>query len=113
GVGAAVQPVKQAMSRAASALSGSNQSGRSAGWAATGGQSVVGSTGEAANGSSFAGPLSASHPNSTAGSPPEWANRMKRGQAMSHGASTAAHSIRSGDHGGGSMNVSLHQDDHR
>ncbi|MGX5829324.1 P-type conjugative transfer protein TrbL [Mesorhizobium sp. 43Arga] len=113
GVGAAVQPAKQAMSRAASALSGSNQSGRSAGWIATGGQSVVGSTGEAANGSSFAGPPPESQRNSTAGSPPEWAARMKRGQAISHGASTAAHSVRSGDHGGGSTSVSLHQDDHR
>ncbi|MEI9420852.1 P-type conjugative transfer protein TrbL [Mesorhizobium sp. Cs1299R1N1] len=113
GVGAAVQPVKQAMSRAASGLSSSNQSGRSAGWTATGGQSAVGSTGEAANSSSFAGSPTASPSNSTAGSPPEWATRMKRSQAISHGASTAAHSIRSGDHGGGSMNVSLHQDDHR
>ncbi|WP_027168828.1 P-type conjugative transfer protein TrbL [Mesorhizobium sp. WSM3224] len=113
GVGAAAQPARQAMSRAASALSTSNQSGRSAGWSATGGQSPVGSSGEAAIGSSFAGPSSASPSNSTTGSPPKWAARMKRGQAMTHGTSTAAHSIRSGDHGGGSMNVSLHQDDHR
>ncbi|TIV89493.1 MAG: P-type conjugative transfer protein TrbL, partial [Mesorhizobium sp.] len=44
-------------------------------------------------------------------SPPACAARMKSGQTMSHGASMAAHSVRSGDHGGGSMNVSLNQDD--
>jgi type IV secretion system protein TrbL len=38
---------------------------------------------------------------------------MKRGDAISHGATAAAHAIRSGDHGGGSMNVSLDQDDRR
>ncbi|MGX9576648.1 P-type conjugative transfer protein TrbL [Mesorhizobium sp. f-mel] len=113
GVGVALQPVRQAMSRAASALGSSNQSGRSAGWNATGGQSPVGSMSAAANDPSFARPATASPSNSTAGSPPEWATRMKRRQAVSHGAGMAAHSIRSGDHGGGSMNVSLHQDDHR
>jgi type IV secretion system protein TrbL len=111
GAGAAVQPVRQAMSRAASALSGGVQSGRSAAWTATGGQSPVDSSGRAATGPSSAGPSSGSSAN--AGSPPEWANRMKRGQTMSHGASVAAHSVRSGDHGGGSMSVSLNQDDRR
>ncbi|ESX79393.1 P-type conjugative transfer protein TrbL [Mesorhizobium sp. LSHC414A00] len=103
GAGAAVQPVKQAMSRAASALSSSQQAGRSAAWTATGGEqpSGVAAAGRASRGEAGAG------------SPPEWANRMKRGQTMSHGASMAAHSVRSGDHGGGSMNVSLSQDDRR
>ncbi|WP_118137601.1 P-type conjugative transfer protein TrbL [Oceanicella sp. SM1341] len=36
-------------------------------------------------------------------SPPAWAKRMKRSQAMSHGMQVAAHSVRSGDsHGSGS-----------
>ena len=36
-------------------------------------------------------------------SPPAWAKRMKRSQAISHGASAAAHAVRSGDgHGAGS-----------
>jgi len=43
--------------------------------------------------------------------PPEWATRMRRSQAASHGATAAAHAVRSGDSGGGSMNVSLSQDD--
>lgn len=46
-------------------------------------------------------------------SPPPWAERMQRKQAFQHGVSTAAHSVRSGDHGGGSMSVSLNQDDRR
>jgi type IV secretion system protein TrbL len=43
---------------------------------------------------------------------PDWAQRMRRDQAVSHGVSTAAHAVRSGEHGGGSSSVSLHQDDH-
>lgn len=44
---------------------------------------------------------------------PEWAARMRRSQTMSHGVTTAAHVVRSGDHGGGGSSVSLHQDDRR
>jgi len=32
---------------------------------------------------------------------PDWAKRLQRRQHISHGASTAAHVVRSGDHGGG------------
>lgn len=101
GAGAAIQPVKQAMSRAASALSSSQQAGRSAAWTATGGVQPPGT----------ASSVGAPNAEFGAGSPPAWAARMKRGQAMSHGASMAAHSIRSGDQGSGSMNVPLNQDD--
>lgn len=103
GAGAAAQPVKQAMSRTASALSSSHQAGRSAAWTATGGEQPSGTASSGRTATAEA----------CAVSPPEWAARMKRGQAMSHGASMAAHSARSGDHGGGSMNVSLNQDDRR
>ena len=44
---------------------------------------------------------------------PEWAARMRRSQTMSHGVTTAAHVVRSGDHGGGGSSVSLQQDDRR
>lgn len=70
---------------------------------ATGGQSSTGS----AAGNAAAGGIPASSSASA------WAERMKRGQAMSHGASAAAHAVRSGDHGGGSLSVSLDQDDRR
>ena len=39
--------------------------------------------------------------------PPAWAQRLKRQQAMHHGVATAAHVVRSGDHGGGGTSVSL------
>ncbi|SDG96194.1 P-type conjugative transfer protein TrbL [Pelagibacterium luteolum] len=42
---------------------------------------------------------------------PEWARRMHRSQTMSHGVTTAAHVVRSGDSGGGGASVSLQQDD--
>src|SRR5262245_6628832 len=46
-------------------------------------------------------------PSSTPSGAPEWAQRMRRHQAMSHGISAAAHAVRSGDHGGSSTSVSL------
>jgi type IV secretion system protein TrbL len=101
GAGAAIQPVKQAMSRAASALSSSQQAGRSAAWTATGAVQPPGT----------ASSVGAPNAESGAGSPPAWAARIKRDQMMRHGASMAAHSIRSGDQGSGSMNVPLNQDD--
>lgn len=39
--------------------------------------------------------------------PPEWARALRRNQAISHGVATAAHTVRSGDHGGGSTSVPL------
>src|SRR5262249_8021507 len=53
--------------------------------------------------SSGTAPTSTSSP----GGPPAWARPMRRGQAMSHGISAAAHAVRSGDHGGGSTSVDL------
>jgi type IV secretion system protein TrbL len=45
-----------------------------------------------------------------AGGPPAWARKLRRQQAISHGASAAVHAIRSGDHGGGSTSVDLKED---
>ncbi|MNL40984.1 hypothetical protein D3C87_1633690 [compost metagenome] len=45
-----------------------------------------------------------------AGSPPPepaWARQMRRKQQLSHAASTAAHVLRSGDHGGSGAGPSL------
>ncbi|HRN83207.1 MAG TPA: P-type conjugative transfer protein TrbL [Hyphomicrobium sp.] len=100
GASAAIQPVRQAASRAAESLKSSYAAGRAA---TTGGQSS----------SAAAAGASATQSPSASGAPPAWAARMKRSQTMSHGATAAAHAVRSGDHGGGSMSVSLHQDDHK
>ncbi len=105
GASAAAQPARQAMSRAANAMRSSYRSGQVSTLTITGGQSHV--TGMA----SEAG--SADAASSTESGQPAWAARMKRGQTISHGATAAAHAVRSGDSGGGSMNVSLQQDDRR
>ena len=39
--------------------------------------------------------------------PPAWARRLRREQAFTHGASAAAHAVRSGDHGGGGASIDL------
>lgn len=39
--------------------------------------------------------------------PPDWARRMKRGQALSHGATTVAQAVRSGDSHGSGASISV------
>jgi type IV secretion system protein TrbL len=68
--------------------------------AATGGSSTMGTIGGAAG-------ENAPSPSS----PPAWAQRMKRHQTMSHGATAAAHAVRSGDSHGGGASISLRQDE--
>jgi type IV secretion system protein TrbL len=43
------------------------------------------------------------------GEPPAWAARMRRSQAVSHGASAASHAVRAGDAGGGGASVDLRE----
>ncbi len=43
-------------------------------------------------------------------SPPAWARQYQRRQQAAHGATMAAHAVRSGDHSGGSSAVSLAED---
>jgi len=61
-------------------------------------------TGDAA---SAGGTVSPSSPDS----PPAWAQRMKHGQTMSHGATAAAHAVRSGDSHSGGASVNLSESD--
>lgn len=105
GAGFAMNKAKEAAGRSSETLSSSYRAGQSAAWKATGGENDVG------GGASTAGAASGGATQSS--SPPPWAERMQRKNAFHHGVSTAAHSVRSGDHGGGSMSVSLNQDDHR
>ncbi|MGQ0687026.1 P-type conjugative transfer protein TrbL [Bradyrhizobium sp.] len=88
GADAAMSPLR----RAASSLKSSFEAG---GRGATGEGSMAGS--DAAASSAVA----------TASNPPAWARRMKRAQTINHGTSTAAHAVRSGDHGGGGASVDL------
>lgn len=83
GAVAAFSPLRRAISDGA-------QSGARAAYAATGGRMAGGAL-----------------PSPTNDGPPDWARRMKRQQSLQHGLSTAAHALRSGDHGGGGTVVSL------
>ena len=90
--GAAASPLR----RAAQSVRSSFADGVKSGFGATGGSSSMGTV---ANDSGSAAPAATG----SAASPPAWAQRMRRGQTMSHGVTLAAHAIRSGDsHGGGS-----------
>ncbi|MEO3431893.1 P-type conjugative transfer protein TrbL [Inquilinus sp. CAU 1745] len=84
GMSAATSPLKRAMSD-------SYQAGSRAAFAATGGS--------VSRGTSMPAPAN--------GGPPAWARRMQRQQSLHRGVATAAHVVRSGDHGGGGTAVSL------
>ncbi|WP_225769632.1 P-type conjugative transfer protein TrbL [Inquilinus sp. Marseille-Q2685] len=52
-------------------------------------------------------------PSGPSGEAPGWARRLKHREAIRHGISAAVHTIRSGDHGGGSLSVPLSEEDRR
>jgi type IV secretion system protein TrbL len=83
GAVAAFSPLRRAISEGA-------QTGSRAAYAATAGRLAGGAAGAPASSGQ-----------------PDWARRMKRQQSLQHGLSTAAHALRSGDHGGGGTVVSL------
>jgi type IV secretion system protein TrbL len=100
GATAAARPVSQAASRASGAIAESHRGGARSAAVATGGSSTMGTVG---------GAIADTAPFSS--SPPAWAQRMKRRQAMSHGATNAAHAVRSGDSHGSGASISLRQDE--
>ncbi|WP_436595829.1 P-type conjugative transfer protein TrbL [Pseudomonas aeruginosa] len=100
---AAVSPLKRAASKASESVKSSFSDGARAAFGVTGGSSSAGTVGEAS-----ASPAAASSP---AGSPPAWAQRMQRSQAVNHGATMAAHAVRSGDSHGGGSSVNLSESD--
>jgi type IV secretion system protein TrbL len=89
--GAAMSPLR----KAAASLKDSFRSGARAAVSATGG-TISGA---------------AASPTPAADGPPAWATAMKRRQTMTHGATIAAHTLRSGDGGGGGASVDLSQKD--
>ncbi|MDH0367857.1 P-type conjugative transfer protein TrbL [Brucella anthropi] len=100
GGSAAISPLKRAASRASGSLKSSYSDGARAGFAASGGSSSMGTVG----GDPSPAP-------STPDGPPAWAQQMRRGRAMSHGVTAAAHAVRSGDSHGGGSSVSLSESD--
>ncbi|KXF79442.1 conjugal transfer protein TrbL [Paramesorhizobium deserti] len=118
GTGLAMNKGRDAASRAGESLHSSYRSGQAAAWKATGGKNEVdpGGCGAAANDpnharAQYSRVVSGSNSSPQSASAPDWAQRMKRNSTINHGVSTAAHTVRSGDYGGGSMSVSLNQDD--
>jgi type IV secretion system protein TrbL len=95
-VRAAGSAVSSPLKRASASMQSSFSDGGGRAAEATGGMSPAASGGGGTNSSDPA---------------PAWAKRMKRGQAMSHGVSTAAHAIRSGDAHGGGSSVNLSERD--
>lgn len=61
-------------------------------------------------GAGASGDPAASAP-STPNAPPAWATALRNRQALSHGASVAAHTLRSGDGGGGGVSIDLQNRD--
>ncbi|EXL01674.1 conjugal transfer protein TrbL [Brucella anthropi] len=123
GAGHFMNKGREAAGRASESMRVSYRSGQAAAWKATGGKNDVNpGGGDAANDANFAGSSGVEAAATSAvvsgsdiaqQSPPDWAKRMKRGSTIHHGVTTAAHTVRSGDHGGGSMSVNLNQDDRK
>ena len=102
---AAISPLKRAASKASESVKSSFSNGARAAFGVTGGSSTAGTVGGAS-----ADPAAAAA-SSPAGSPPAWAQRMQRSQAVNHGATMAAHAVRSGDSHGGGSSVNLSESD--
>ncbi|PRD41580.1 P-type conjugative transfer protein TrbL [Phyllobacterium phragmitis] len=100
---APVSPLKRAAARASESVKSSFTDGARAGFAAGGGTSSMGTVGGAS-----AAPAASSAP---AGSPPAWAQQMRRSQAMNQGTTMAAHAVRSGDSHGSGSSVNLSESD--
>lgn len=101
---AAISPLKRAAARASESVKSSFSAGAKAGFGASGGSSTMGTVGGAS-----ADPAAAA--SGPAGSPPAWAQQMRRSQAMNHGTTMAAHAVRSGDSHGSGSSVNLSESD--
>jgi type IV secretion system protein TrbL len=101
---AAVSPLKRAVSKPTESVKSSFSGGARAAFGVTGGSSTAGTVGGAS-----ADPVAAA--SGPAGSPPAWAQQMRRSQAMNHGTTMAAHAVRSGDSHGSGSSINLSECD--
>jgi type IV secretion system protein TrbL len=99
GAGAAMNPLRRAASKAADSMKESYRGGARGAVEATGGTITGGATTEGGTAAS------------SSSAPPAWAKAMKRSQAINHGASAAAHAVRSGDSHGGGTSINLSEGD--
>ncbi|MCO8028447.1 P-type conjugative transfer protein TrbL [Brevundimonas diminuta] len=101
---AAISPLKHAASQAGESVKSSFSAGAKAGFGSSGGSSTMGTVGGASADTAAA-------PSGASGSPPAWAQRMRRSQAMNHGATMTAHAVRSGDSHGSGSSINLSESD--
>ncbi|MGU3400483.1 P-type conjugative transfer protein TrbL [Brucellaceae bacterium D45D] len=108
---AAMSPLRRGMSRAVDSLRSNHTKGVTSAFETTGGSSTIGTVG--------GGPKAAASTDIPAGVPsdvttrttPDWAQRLKHGHSLGHGASVAAHAVRSGDSHGSGSSVNLSESD--
>ncbi len=94
---AALPPLQRKMAKASQSVASSFSGGVKGAFETTGGSSTMGSVGGA----------DASAATAFRETSPDWAQRMRRNQSMSHGVTAAAHAVRSGDSHGGGSSVNL------
>ncbi|WP_234729415.1 P-type conjugative transfer protein TrbL [Acidocella facilis] len=104
GASAAAAPFSEMAGKVANNLKGRWSAGAQAARNAGGGGAAPGGAPPSAS-------STASASTNTSSSPPAWAKSMRRGQNLGNAVSTAANAVRSGDHGGGSTNLNLSEDD--
>jgi type IV secretion system protein TrbL len=97
--GAAPSPLRRAEASVKSGFS----DGVKSGFGATGGSSTMGTVGGTDDGTSASAQAT--------GTPPGWAQRMRRSGHTSHAVQTAAHALRSGDGHGSGSSVNLSESD--
>ncbi|MGX1743936.1 P-type conjugative transfer protein TrbL [Bosea sp. NPDC055353] len=101
---AAISPLKRAAARASESVKSSYSAGAKAGFGASGGSSTMGTVG-----GTNANPAAAA--SGPVGSPPAWAQQMRRSQALNHGTTMTAHAVRSGDGHGSGSSINLSESD--
>jgi type IV secretion system protein TrbL len=95
-----------------SGASAAYRSGGLAGVAEAGSSAAMSPLRRATTASASNGQASEPAASASADGQPDWARRMKRAETIRHGASTAGHAVRSGDHGGSGSSVDLSEGEH-
>ena len=85
--------------------------GRGIASAARGGAALVGRTGAPAGPDAASGPGANGSAQAARSGPPAWAGRMTRAASLRHGATAAAHAVRSGDGSRSGTSISLSEKD--
>jgi type IV secretion system protein TrbL len=85
--------------------------GRGIASAARGGAALIGRSGAPSGPDAGSGPGAKGSAQAARSGPPAWAGRMTRAASLRHGATAAAHAVRSGDSSGSGTTISLSEKD--